>query len=62
MSTIPPRRGRPPKILGGKRIDIYIDASSLETAKSLGDGNASDGIRKALTHAGKYFQLYAKKP
>jgi hypothetical protein len=33
---------------GGKRINIYLDSASLETAVKLGDGNVSEGIRLAL--------------
>lgn len=43
--------GRPRTMEGGKRIQIYLDIESLKIAKDLGDGNISDGIRKALkTH------------
>lgn len=32
----------------GKRVNVYIDAKSLEIAAKLGSGNVSEGIRKAL--------------
>ena len=44
-------RGRPFEMESGKRRNIYIDAASWEMALSLGDGNASEGIRKALALA-----------
>ena len=43
--------GRPPEI-GGKRVNVYLDAASLEYAARLGNGNVSEGIRKALANAG----------
>jgi hypothetical protein len=39
--------GRPP-VVDGKRVQVYLDIESLETAARLGDGNISRGIRKAL--------------
>jgi len=45
----PSRRvGRPRLMEGGKRINIYLDSASLETAARLGGGNVSEGIRVAL--------------
>jgi hypothetical protein len=45
----PSRRvGRPRLMEGGKRINIYLDSASLETAAKLGGGNVSEGIRVAL--------------
>ncbi len=41
-------RGRPSEMQDGKRRNIYIDADSWEAAIRLGNGNASEGIRKAL--------------
>ena len=40
--------GRPPEMEGGKRVNVYLDAPSLDTAARLGNGNVSDGIRIAL--------------
>ena len=40
-----------PSTIKGKPVQVYLDASSLETAKVLGDGNISKGIRKALKAA-----------
>ena len=42
--------GRPPSVLGG-RVQVYLDAKSLEMASKLGAGNVSQGIRKALMNA-----------
>jgi len=47
--------GRPPSVgdgKGGKRRDIYIDEESWQRAKDLGNGKASEGIRRALKMAG----------
>lgn len=52
MSEIPwplRRVGRPVEIDGGKRVNVYLDAESAAIAAKLGNGNVSDGIRKALT-------------
>lgn len=40
--------GRPAKMDGGKRVQVYLDADSLAIASSLGNGNISAGLRKAL--------------
>lgn len=40
--------GRPPSVSGG-RVQVYLDAKSLEIAAKLGNANVSQGIRKALT-------------
>jgi hypothetical protein len=45
--------GRPAEMIGGKRVNIYLDSESIAIAKRLGNGNASDGIRKALLAASK---------
>lgn len=42
------RVGRPKRMEGGRRINIYLDTVSLEAADRLGDGNISEGIRLAL--------------
>lgn len=36
------------KMEDGKRVNVYLDAISLERAAALGAGNTSEGIRKAL--------------
>lgn len=43
--------GRPAEMEGGKRVNVYLDAESLEIAANLGNGNVSAGIRAALTRA-----------
>ena len=43
--------GRPSEMEGGKRVNVYLDAESLAIAARLGNGNVSDGIRKALKQA-----------
>lgn len=43
--------GRPAELSGGKRVNVYLDAASLERAAELGNGNVSEGIRIALSKA-----------
>ena len=40
--------GRPSLIKNAKRFNLYLDTQSLEIAAKLGEGNVSEGIRKAL--------------
>ena len=40
--------GRPAELADGKRLNVYLDSRSMETATRLGDGNLSLGIRLAL--------------
>lgn len=47
----PGQVGRPAEMEGGKRVNVYLDAKSLETAAKLGNGNVSEGIRIALGKA-----------
>jgi len=49
IKQLPDKRpvGRPANV-GGKRVQVYLDADSLAIAAKLGNGNVSDGIRKAL--------------
>ncbi len=42
--------GRPAALEGGKRVQLYLDAASLEIAAQIGAGNVSEGVRKALQH------------
>lgn len=42
--------GRPAGV-DGNRVQVYLDAESLKTAARLGNGNVSEGIRKALKAA-----------
>lgn len=46
--TRAPGGGRRGFLEGGKRVNVYLDAESLETAEQIGRGNISDGIRRAL--------------
>lgn len=43
--------GRPPKIDGARRVNMYLDEESVKKAKALGGGNLSDGVRAALLAA-----------
>lgn len=43
--------GRPAEMIGGKKVNTYLDAESIAIAVKLGNGNVSDGIRKALKQA-----------
>jgi len=40
-----------PETIGGRRVQVYLDEKSLTMAASLGDGNISEGIRRALKSA-----------
>ena len=44
--------GRPYEMSGGKKVNTYLDAESIAIAQRLGDGNVSEGIRKALKQVG----------
>lgn len=39
---------RPQEMEGGRRMNVYLDAATIEKARQLGDGNISEGIRRAL--------------
>lgn len=43
--------GRPSEMSGGKKVNTYLDAESIAIATRLGNGNVSEGIRKALKAA-----------
>ena len=45
--------GRPTEMAGGKAVKVYLDAESIAIATRLGNGNVSEGIRKALKQAGE---------
>ncbi len=45
--------GRPSEMAGGKAVNVYLDAESISIATKLGNGNVSEGIRKALKQAWK---------
>jgi hypothetical protein len=40
--------GRPVSLIGGKKFVVYLDQQSFTIAANIGNGNISDGIRKAL--------------
>ena len=40
--------GRPAEMTGGRRLNVYLDEISIETASRVGNGNVSEGIRRAL--------------
>lgn len=40
--------GAPAKLDGGRRVNVYLDASSIAAAERIGEGNVSEGIRRAL--------------
>ena len=33
---------------GGRRVQVYLDAESIDRAEQIGGGNVSAGIREAL--------------
>lgn len=42
------KSGRPAELVGGKRVNVFLDEDSLVKASAIGGGNASLGIRIAL--------------
>lgn len=49
------RPGRPEQMQDGKRRNVYIDDASWQLAQQIGNGNASEGIRRALSRKGWAF-------
>jgi hypothetical protein len=45
--------GRPAEIDEGRAVNVWLDAPSIKRAMSLGSGNISAGIRRALELAAK---------
>lgn len=43
-----PKVGRPRKMKDGRNVNVYLDLSAIARAAELGDGNISEGIRRAL--------------
>jgi hypothetical protein len=43
--------GRPADLESGKRVNVYLDATSIARASKIGNGNVSEGIRIALNAA-----------
>lgn len=48
---LPVGAGAPVRLLGGRRLNVYLDIETLTVAHGLGAGNVSEGIRRALRHA-----------
>ena len=46
-----PGAGRPAQLLGSRRVNIYLDAESVQTAQLIGGNNVSEGVRLALKMA-----------
>ena len=48
-----PKRGRPELTAGERpiRAQVTLDATTLERARDMGDGNLSQGIRRAVKKA-----------
>ena len=49
--------GRPSEMSGAKKVNTYLDAESLAIARRLGNGNVSEGIRKALGREPEFDQF-----
>jgi hypothetical protein len=45
--------GRPSEMADARRVNTYLDADSIAIATRLGNGNVSDGIRRALKQSGE---------
>lgn len=41
-------KGRPKIVRDGKNVNVYLGEKEIETAKRLGNGNVSAGVREAL--------------
>jgi len=46
-----PGAGRKAEVTGLRKVQVYLDPASIDTAKKLGDGNVSAGVREALRSA-----------
>lgn len=40
-----------PTTINGKRVNVYLNDESIRIASDLGNGNISEGIRKALKNS-----------
>jgi hypothetical protein len=60
MTKTAKTRGRPSYLLEGRKVTVYLDRDSISTAELLGDGNVSDGIRRALAATKKRFEYVQK--
>lgn len=43
--------GRPVTMKNGRRVNVYLDDSTVKRAKKIGGGNLSEGIRLAVQNA-----------
>lgn len=43
--------GRPKTMDGGRYVNVYLDADTIETARRVGGGNLSRGVRDAVAAA-----------
>lgn len=43
-----PGAGRRPGVLPTKRVNVSLDEQTLATARAIGDGNVSEGLRRAV--------------
>ena len=48
--------GRPIELEDGKRVNMFLDQTSIDTAKRLGAGNLSEGVRKSLAKSASQLQ------
>lgn len=48
---IGPRPAHRPATIDARRVNVTLDAETIERAKALGDGNLSAGIREAVRRA-----------
>lgn len=53
--------GRPTELEKGREANTYLDAESIAIATRLGNGNVSEGIRKALKQAGAMLAVSTTK-
>ena len=52
MTTEKKLKGFQKKMDDGKRVNVYLDLTTLEAARNLGNGNVSEGIRQAIKNYG----------
>jgi len=42
------KAGRPAEIQGGQRVNVYLDARTIQRATEIGNGSISAGLRRAV--------------
>ena len=52
MRTEKKPKGFQKKMDDGKRVNVYLDPTTLEAARNLGNGNVSEGIRQVFKNYG----------